>query len=364
MDIRFVILCLGLVGGLLGCGLPSKEKPSAKFISDKLLVVTATNFETGALAVFDPFSLKFDLKFSPISSDAVPKKVPGYSDIFVINRLGNDNIQRVEKSSGRTVSQFSVGRGTNPQDMVRSGEKVFVSLFEKPYLLEWNIQEGTGSPAVDLTAFSDADGVPEASRLQVFGNKIWIQLQKLNRLAQYEPTDSSVIAVLNPAESRIESTIQLMGVNPVTAMKMGADGYVLVGSAGFVGGKSKLDGGIEKIDPVNKKSLGFIAQEKDLGGDIVDFECLTPGSCVAIIASPETQFISFDPVTGQRLRTLWKSEGYHLRQILRDGEKKILYVADANPFNPLIRVWSEEDLMEQKHLNWKLELPPYQMEWF
>ncbi|NBX82409.1 hypothetical protein EBQ90_04895, partial [bacterium] len=155
--------------------------------------------------------------------------------------------------------------------------------------------------------------------------------------------------------------MKLLARNPVTDFKESTDGNWLVGEAGQVGHYSRLDGGIEKIDPRTKTSKGFIATEEQLGGDLVDFECLHEQECVAIISKPETSLVTFDPRTGTRLRTLWTSPGYHLQQVLWDSESETLYVADSNPRDPQIRVWSSRSLFYRIDLSWKLQLPPYRM---
>ena len=364
MDYRFIIKAGWLVFVLISCTNSQLPQGMPKFLNNRILVATTTNFETGALAVFDPLELHFNLHFSSIHPDSVPKRIHGFSDVFVLNRLGGDNIQRVDRFSGRTLSQRSLGRGTNPQDIEKIAEDVFVTLLNDTKVLIWDLEQGNKKGEVDLTSFADLDGFPEPAQMQFVEGYLWIQIQRLNRLKSFTPNGESQIAVIDPSRRSIVDQISLKGTNPVTPFKIGYDQTLWVANAGFVGAKSQLDGGIERLDPFQRESLGFVISEEELGGDLVDFECASKRACVAIVSSPETKLIQFDPEHGKKIRTLWTSSGYHLLQILRDSKTKLLYLVDSNPEDPSVRVWSEETLDEIKENKWRLELPPYQIEWF
>lgn len=364
MGARFVIFFSLVFFVGVGCTRREIEKSIPYLKAQKLLGVTTTNFQTGALALFDPVSFAFHLRWAPTFSDAVPRRIEGSSDIFVLNRLGADNIQRIDRLSGETLSQHSFGRGSNPQDIKKAGEFVFVTLLNEPKLISWNLERGKKEGEIDLAQFSDSDGLPEAAQMYVWERELWVQVQRLDKRLGFSPTDKSQVVVINPEKNEIVENITMKGTNPVTPFKLGYDGKLWLGNAGSVGLNSKLDGGIEKLDPFQKKTLGFVASEQELGGDLVDFECAVRSACLAIISCPETQLIQLDPITGQKMRTLWTSSGYHLLQILREEETRLLYIADSNPQNPMIRVWSEDTLTQLEEKNWALELPPYQMEWF
>jgi len=364
MGCRFVKKIGGMMFLVAACSELKAPKALPKIQSNKLLVATTTNFQTGMLSIFDPIHLHFNLRFSAVHSDSVPKHIEGFSDVFVLNRLGGDNIQRVERLTGKILSQKSFGRGSNPQDIKKIAGNVFVSLLNEPKLMIWDLERGEKKDEIDLSKFSDLDGIPEATQMQAVGTQLWLQLQRLDRLKKYTPTGESQIAVIDPQNKLIIDRIVMKGSNPVTPFKVGYDQTLFVANAGFVGMNSQLDGGIERIDPGQSKSLGFVVSEEELGGDLVDFECASVEACVAIVSCPETELVQFDPRSGKRIRTLWKSSGYHLLQILREGDSRLLYVSDSNPQDPSIRVWSEETLSQLENKRWSLELPPFQMEWF
>ena len=362
MDLRFVSSLLGIIGFLSGCGLRLGMPILEVQKSGKTLAVTTTNYQTGALALFDVENRMAQLNFSPIFSDAIVKTFAEEpTDIFVINRLGADNIQRIDRKTGQTIQQFSLGAGVNPQDMVIVGENAYVSCLQIPELLKVNLATGAITRRIKLGQFSDSDGTPEAARMILMGNELWVQLQRLNQIKSFAPVGTAQVVIVDTVTDVITTTLNLKGLNPVTEFKKAPDGKWLVADAGLVGSQSKLDGGIELIDHEKKESLGFISTETQLGGDLVDFECINSKECLAIISKPETELVVFDFETGVRLRSLWTSKGYHLRQILRDKEAGLIYLADGNPVDPQIRVWDENAFQQRTDLNWNLQLPPYQM---
>ena len=79
------------------------------------VAVVATDYVTGKLATLDssaPWSPSCDL--SSICSDAVARYHDGL--IYVVNRLGCDNIQVIDPAANwTTLREFSVGGGSNPQ---------------------------------------------------------------------------------------------------------------------------------------------------------------------------------------------------------------------------------------------------------
>lgn len=361
MDLRFISVCLLLGAALSGCGLKLGFPDLEVQKSGRKLVVSTTNYQSGALALLDIENRLARLNFAPIFSDAIVKSFPENPDIFVINRLGADNIQRIDRNTGKTLQQFSLGLGTNPQDMVLVGENAYITCYQIPELYKINLATGNVISRISLNAYSDVDGSPEATKMILKGSELWIQLQRLDKKNSFLPTGLSQVVVLDTTTDLITQVVNLKGTNPVTAFKELANGQWLVADAGTVGSESP-DGGIELLDPNKKESQGFITTETQLGGDLVDFECINSDECLAIISKPETELVLFDVKTGIKLRSIWQSSGYDLRQIMRDPDSGLVYVADGNAQDPKIRVWSESKLQQELFLNWNLQLPPYQMD--
>ncbi|NBX92331.1 MAG: hypothetical protein EB078_04775 [Proteobacteria bacterium] len=360
MDLRFLTINFISALALTGCGVKWGMPTVELTKSSRALLVAASDYQTGSLVRLDIERHTANLKYAPIHSDAIVVSFPQVPDIFVINRLGADNIQRIDPTTGTTLAQWSVGIGANPQDMWVYGDYAYVSFLQKSYLLKMNLKTGETITKIDLSSYADSDGFPESARMADVDGRLWIQLQRLNQEKNYAPANSSQIVVVDPDQDRVIQTIDLRASNPTTPFKMTGDEYVLVGESGYVGSESRLDGGIEKIDTRNYQSLGFITTELQLGGDIVDFECWSQEKCVAIISKPATELVSFNPRNGALEKRIIVSSGFYLKQVIYDKHDDLLYLADGNPRGPSVRVFSSS-LQEQWDLGWKLELPPYQM---
>lgn len=361
MGLRYLILGLLLVITCSGCGLKFGVGDLQLAKSGKTLVVATTDYQTGELALLNLESRISNLNFSPIHSDAVVRSYSSFSDLFVINRLGGDNIQRISRTTGRTLKQFSLGQWSNPQDMLVEGDYGYVSCLGRNALLKINLNTGNVFKNIDLSQFADSDGLPEAAQMSWVNHTLWVQLQRLDQQAGFVPTENSQVAIIDPRYDVVINSFPLKATNPVTAFKETNDGFLLVAEAGLVGSSSELDGGIEMIDPQKIKSLGFITTEKQLGGDLIDFECVSDSQCVAIVSKPQTELVVFDRKSGEVVEVLVKSQGLHLREVLLDKTEQLLYVADANPIQPSIRVFSVNGFQERIDLKWKLKLPPFQM---
>ena len=88
------------------------------------------------------------------------------SRVYVLNRLGQDNIIVLDTSDLSTpLTQFSTGDGSNPHEIiVVNDEKAYVSVYERDYVLVVNPSTGDSLATIDLSSFSDADGLPAALR--------------------------------------------------------------------------------------------------------------------------------------------------------------------------------------------------------
>ena len=116
--------------------------------------------------------------------------------LYVVNRYGYDNIQVIDPAQGyATVRQFSVGNGTNPQDIAfASPTKAYVSRLGSPDLLIVDPSTGASLGVVPLAAWADADGNPEAAHLAVVGDLLFVALE---RLANFVPADTGLVVVVD-----------------------------------------------------------------------------------------------------------------------------------------------------------------------
>ena len=310
--------------------------------------VTTTDFSSGGLRRIDLASRTVLAGEAPVFTDTRLRWYDG--KVYVINRFGQDNIQVVDPATLGTVQQFSTGNGSNPADIAFvSPTKAYVTLYERADLLIVNPATGGTLGGVPLGAFADADGIPEMDRMERVGPWLFVALQRLDRNNGFAPTDSSLVVVVdtradtvydvNPAQPGVQG-FRLTGKNPVTPFVLDpASGRLLIGCAGSY---SALDGGIEWIDPLGMKSLGYAITEAALGGNLSGFAWSTSAHSYALVydASFNGVLESWSAESGSTLAPLYSASGLNDLAVDDRGE---LYVCDGTFTSPGVRVWSVPD---------------------
>ncbi|MBD3334838.1 MAG: hypothetical protein GF355_04930 [Candidatus Eisenbacteria bacterium] len=329
--------------------------PAAASAGERVITL-ATDFQSaGSLAATEtapPWETDADLTL--VHSDCTARVHGGL--IYVVNKLGADNVQVVDPAADfATLIQFSVGAGTNPQDIaVVTPERAYVSRYETNDLLEVDPQTGEHLGTVSLADFADADGLCEMHRMHIDGGFLYIQIQRMLRQDwpdPWIPAPPSLLAVLDldhgelvdvdPDEPGIQG-IALQGLNPVAPMQVEPEtGDLLVPEAGQY---AVIDaGGVERVDLDAWESNGFSITETQLGGDVVDFAPWSPSKAFALISDAEfnTKVLAYDPAGGGTLDTVYDPGGYVLVDLL-PASSGYLFVGDRDFVNPGLRVFDCE----------------------
>jgi len=244
---------------------------NAGWSASGVFVATAsTDFGTGSTALLPAGSASPQGNLLTIHSDAEVRYFDGR--IYVVNRMGQDNILVLDPTRPDTpLMQYSVGNGANPQDIVVvDTDKAYVTLLERDYVLILDPRDGTRLGTIDLSAYADADGLPELAQMVRVEDRVFVGMQRLDRNAFWAPSDSSYLAVIDiktdalvdadPAQDGIQG-ILLAAPNP-GALDV-VDQRIFVQE---VGDYMALDGGIEAIDAGTFQSEGLLITESQLGG--------------------------------------------------------------------------------------------------
>jgi hypothetical protein len=330
--------------------------------------VLTTDFSTGSLSANPLGTSAVSKDVASVYSDAVERWYGGL--LYVVNRFGQDNIQVIDPAQNyATVRQFSTGNGTNPQDICFvSPTKAYVTRYEVSDLLIVNPSTGASLGVIPLGAFADADGIPEMAHMVRVDRRVFVALERLDRNAGFRPTDKSLIAVIDAdadtvldADPLLPGTqaIRLTGKNPATTFAFDrANSRLLIGCAGAFG---VLDGGIELVDPVGMKSLGYAITESALGGDVGNIAWNGAAHSYAIVsdASSNTLLVSWSALTGQKIATVFAPGGFSLSDCELDDRGE-LYVCDSNLLAPGLYVFRvSDDTLVRGPLD--CGLPPYQV---
>ena len=181
MNLRRCFLLLLLLGAVAS---PARAAGTRAY-------VYCTDFGSGAISTveFGPPRTAVNTRAS-VGSDAVVRWFGG--QLYVVERFGLDNIRILDPSTFAVVRQFSVGNGSNPNDIyVVSPTKAYVTRYDKPDL--WIVNPSTGGfiGSISLAPFADPDGLPEMNRLTYHAGRLFVSCQRLDRNNFFSPTDSS-----------------------------------------------------------------------------------------------------------------------------------------------------------------------------
>jgi len=334
----------------------SADVPScAAATATRVAAVTASiDFATGGIAeiaLADFRVLRHQLGFA--AGDSVIRA----SDdrVFVLNRFASNNVQELDHDSLDTLSQCSVGTGANPHDLTAIAEdRGYVTLYDKPGLAVVDLSSGPGCGGfvaghVDLTPWSDDDGVPEMDQSVMVGERLFVALQLLERTSFFVPTGPGRLAVVDTTTDTVTTAIDLAIENPFAETK----GLVYHAASDriYVGGPGNLftdldDGGIEIVDPVGLRSEGIVITGAELGGDLTDFVLVGTERAYALVADArfEVSLVEVDLGTRQVVATLASSE-FLISDIELD-ESGTLCMADRDPLRPGLRCFDIADNSE------------------
>jgi len=271
--------------------------------------------------------------------------------LYVVNRLFCDNIQVIDAETFETIIEFSVGAGRNPHDIVViDPNRAYVSCYDSHLLLEVNPSTGAILDEIDLAGFADADGLPEMDGMIRVGDRLYVQIQRLDRDLYWNPVPPSYLAVIDIATNSVVDVdpdtggtqgIVLTGLNP--QWQMTAETRHDTGPRIYVaevGSWGQLDGGIDVVELDGSVSAtGFVTTEAELGGDILGF-ALTPYGFGYALVQPDwstSLLVRFDLATGEKLEDVYSTDA--IADIEIDPASFQLFVAERTITAPGVHVF-------------------------
>jgi len=330
-------------------------KPAGQGEQDRLGIILTSDFtNTGAYSTVTldkPRVVRADL--GETYSDAAGRV---FQDrLYVVNRLGQDNLQMINPATGTSIAACSIDNGSNPQDIAFASEnKAYVSRMEDGIvtIVDPTVSRtcsGFKRGRIDLNEFSDADGSPELGRMLIVGERLYVAALRLDRNRSFVPAAPGLIAVIDtttdtlvdvdPETPEIDA-IKLAGENPFGLVYDPPGDKIWVWETGRFSVPD--DGGIEAIDPTTNRAEGFIASEVRLGGTVTVVAPYSATRAFAVIADEDfrNRLIAFSPVTGEILDTLREAPSYFPDVAVNDrGE---VWLADRTLSAPGIRIFDAE----------------------
>ncbi len=312
--------------------------------------------------------IRSDLEF--VSSDVVLRATA--DAVLAINRLGFDNLQRLDpRSDFATAWQRSVGGGANPQDAILLDGKGYVSRYEPPFndLAIFAPDTGKIIGTIPLRALAEnPDATPRPAALRLAAGAVFVALQEIDRT--FTEFFEGKLAVIDPNLDAVVGVIPLGGKNPfdidVVIDSAGRE-TLWVALAGIFPGlqTQELSGGVVVVDPVSRAVERLVLDDDVAGGNISQIAIASErlGYAVVSDASFANRVIAFDPVQGRVLRTVLESS-VQIADLDLDthGLLAVPIRALASPTVCLFRVPDDPSLPEVRAGCALVTLPPFSSE--
>ncbi len=348
-----LLLCACGGGGGGGGSAPGPDP--APEPATELAFVTTTDFVTGSYSTVDPVTATAAVNLPATTGIAEADNTAVYFDdrVYVLNRFGFDNVSVIDAGDlSRARAQFSLGNGSNPQDMEFVGPSTaYVSLYGRNELAVVTDPLSPQISSIDLAGYldpADADGLVEAGAIARVGPRVFVALQ---RLSNFMPAAASVLAVIDARRNALVDVdpatpgtqgIVLTGRNPVALEYVPELGRLLVAASGEFG---LDDGGIEVVDPFTFATHGFLVTEAALGGDVGPLASVRGRRVYAVVGGFDENRIvrvnvSLDPATGRYTAGPARDLGLSLPfvpSLATDGADRLL-VPDRGLAAPGLRI--------------------------
>lgn len=150
------------------------------------LLVTTTDFSTGAVTLVDATTRTVTADVALGTADGIPVFADGRA--FVVHRFQYDFVdvldpQRGFASVGQHALMLDGTTSPNPRTLaVHRDGLAFVPLWGAPEVLVMDLSLPPGQSvvgAIDLSAFADGDGTPEASHAVVCGDAMFVAIDRI-----------------------------------------------------------------------------------------------------------------------------------------------------------------------------------------
>lgn len=313
--------------------------------------VLTSDYTTGSYAVVNTSTRTSTSNIGSVFGDSSARANGGL--VYVLNKMGANNVQVLDPASGySTARQFSVGSGMNPQDIAfSSASKAYISLLGSADALIVNPATGQQVGAINLSAYADADGLPEASQLAIKKGRLFIAAQNL---FSWTPAGTSRVIVADTDTEAIIADIAMPYQNQSGSFVELPSGKLAIACAGNYGVN---DGGLVIIDPVTLTAAKGGLTEQALGGDLISVVMVTETTGFAVVSDSafNTVLKKFDTTTGA-VSEVYATQGYKLSGMALNGGE--LWIADRTDTNPGVRVFDSSTGAQLTSAPVSVGLPP------
>ncbi|MCB9701565.1 MAG: hypothetical protein H6711_06730 [Myxococcales bacterium] len=163
------------------------------------LAVITTDFVNGSLSVADAAAMSVSLDVAAATTDTLATWADGR--LYLVHRFGFNAIDVLDGASWAKVGSHMVSvdgvAEPNPQTLVIGDDGLaYLTLFGAPEVQVLDLAGGGGEVGtIDLSAFADDDGNPEAGVAIACGSTLIVGIQRLD--PSFTPVDQSYLVALD-----------------------------------------------------------------------------------------------------------------------------------------------------------------------
>ncbi|MHB9027491.1 MAG: hypothetical protein ACYC9O_01850 [Candidatus Latescibacterota bacterium] len=279
------------------------------------IIMTTSDYVSGNTAMYDIDAGKLTDNLLGHFQDAYVRTHG--NKVYIIEGGDNSSIMKFDLNSpGKPLWQYSVGAGSNPHDLVFVPTdkylKGYVLRYNKTALWVVNLDAPKTADfklgEIDLSAWKDADGSPEAHLGFFHNGYVWIVLQRYSlsdftagtaALLKIDPVTDTVVD-LDPATAGLQG-VNLIRKNPVAGSLI--SGMLFLAGTTY-GASDEGVWSVDLSDPVNGQKA--VLTEKTLGSSAAGLYVAnsTYGVVTTFDASWNAVPRPFNPATGAFLDPL------------------------------------------------------------
>ncbi|MDO8527642.1 MAG: hypothetical protein Q7T03_08155 [Deltaproteobacteria bacterium] len=284
------------------------------------------------------------------SSDVIVKSFGGI--LFTVNRGRTGTVQAINPETFKIVGNYSVGAGSNPQDLVVANGKAFITRLDSQ--LDANNKDdlfivdpitGTLKASIDLKPFADNDGdsLARAAQMALVGDTLYILLQDLSKNFG-ATTEGKIVLVDTRTNTVIDADLTTTGVqaillkgrNPTDIAYNSTLKKLFITDTGYFDSSFNNDvnttyGGIEMVDPATNKTEGIIIDDKDFGGYLSTLRLVS--DTLGVLTVNANIVATFNPTNKTVVnKNIYLSPGGFLPDLLVD-KNGLLWVPERSSAN-------------------------------
>ena len=251
-------------------------------------LIGTTDFTVGALAEVALDTLEVTDEITATTGDSVVRVDGGY--VIVINRFQHDSVRLYDPDDLLTPrTEFSAGAGSNPQEALLCAGRLFVTRLELDSIGVYDPESGLPVGDVDLTAWADDDGIPEAATMARVDDSLYVGLQRLDRDDAWLPAADGGRVVEVDCDTMEVARGWTTAPNVVVREHPRRSGALLLSDGPYWTADNLVatEGGVRELDLAEDEVGDYLLTEESLGGHIVGLVASASGYGLLVTAEDE-----------------------------------------------------------------------------